>query len=107
MQTIFVNIDDYEKLVKCYELHVGVRRSTEWDAIFSCNQFKEAWPRHDYGSSHPDDREYVHTRYRLLREIVKVVLADRPDGGRFFLDKHGVFVKPEREAIRQIISFNW
>ncbi len=106
MQTISVNRDDYEKLVRCYEQHVGDRRSYDWEAIFSCNPDREAWPCHDKGSSHPDDREHAHTRYRMLREIVEIVLADRPGGGRFFLKKDGVFVKPEGED-KQIASFNW
>ena len=108
MKTISVKKDAYKKLVKCYKKHAGDHRSDEWDAIFSCNQHKEAWPVHDYGSSYPDDREYAHTRYKLLRKLVKIVLADRPGiGGRFFLNKEGVFVRPEGEDIRQIASFNW
>lgn len=107
MKTISVKRDAYKKLVKFYKQHVGDRRSAEWDAIFSCNPDKEAWPRHDYGYSHADDREYVHKRSKLLRKLVRIALADRPDGGRFFINKRGVFVKPEGEEIRQIASFNW
>lgn len=109
MQTISVTRKRYQKLVRCYEEHVWEwdRRRAEWDAIFSCNQFKEAWPVHDYGYSHADDREYLHTRYRLLREIVEVVLANDPCGGRFFLNEDGVFVKSEEGDLSQIASFNW
>ena len=106
MRTIRVYQDAFQRLVKCYEQHVGDRRSAEWDAIFSCNPDKKAWPCYDKGYSHPDDREYVHTCYKLLRKIVKIVLAKRPEGSRFFLNEEGVFVKPESEAIK-IASFDW
>lgn len=107
MQTISVNRDDYKRLVRCYKQHTRDGQWPEWDAVFSCNQNNKAWPAHDKGRSHCDDRENVYRRFSLLREIVKIVLADRPIGGRFFLKKDGVFVKPEGEDIRQIISFNW
>ena len=107
MRTISVKSKGYQKLVRCYKQHTRDGQWPEWDAVFSCNPDREAWPVHDYGYSDPDDREYVHDRYKLLRKIVKIVLADRPEGGRFFLDEAGVFVKPDGEDIRQIISFNW
>lgn len=106
MRRINVYGDDYFRLVRCYQQHVGFPRS-DWDAIFSCNPYKEAWPCHDRGYSHHDDREYVQTRYLLLRKIVEIVLTDRPDGGRFFIKRDGVFVKPDGEGVRKIASFDW
>jgi len=107
MQTLIVYRDEYQRLVRCYELHVGDRRSAEWDAIFSCNPQKEAWPCHDIGYSDRDDREYAHNRYRLLRTLVGIVLGDRPDGGRFFLDETGLYAKTKLAELYQIANFDW
>ena len=107
MQRIRVKVRAYKKLVKCYRKHTSKPRSPEWDAVFSCNPNREAWPCQDYGYSQPDDRVNVQMRYKLLRKLVNIVLDNRPDGGRFFLHREGVFVKPEWEDKRQIAYFEW
>ncbi len=107
MQRLKVKVRAYKKLVKCYRQHTSKPRSREWDAVFSCNLYSEAWPCQDYGYSQPDDRVNVQMRYKLLRKLVKIVLSDRPEGGRFFLKTDGVYVKPEGEWIRKIASFDW
>lgn len=107
MRTVIVYKDAYQRVVKRYEQHAIGRPSDEWDAIFSCNPDRKVWPSYHLGYSDPDDRMYVRAPTKLLRELVEIVLADRDLGGRFFINKEGVFVKPEYEEQRQIVSFYW
>lgn len=107
MRTIRVKRKAYRKLVRCYKKHARGHRSAEWDAIFSCNLYKEAWPCDYFGYLHPVDRVNVQKRYKLLRKLVKIVLADRPEGGRFFLNEDGVFVNPEWQGLYPIAYFDW
>lgn len=107
MRTIRVKRKAYQKLVRCYKQHVWDHRLGEWDAIFSCNPSREAWPCDYYGYSDPNDRGYLQKRYKLLRKLVKIVLADRTEGGRFFLNEDGVFVNPEWQGLYPIAYFDW
>ena len=107
MRTVIVYNDAYQRVVKRFEQHAIGRPSDEWDAIFSCNPDRIVWPSYHLGYSDPDDRIYVRAPTKLLCELVDIVLADRDLGGRFFINKEGVFVKPEYEQQRQIVSFDW
>jgi hypothetical protein len=71
-----------------------------WWAVFSVNRHEMVWPFVCYGYTPEDKREYVRLAdYTLLRNIAQDFLSNvDEDGGRFFVDKHGVFgIKGEDE----------
>ena len=107
MRTIPVYRDAYDRVVKCYQKHIEFRRrSPEFDAIFSGNPDKQVWPVDTYGPSDPDDRKSDQCKYKFLNELVEIVLAHRDLGGRFFINKSGLFVKPEGFDMYQLVSFH-
>ena len=108
MHTVTVYSDAYQRLVAYYQQYVPSPRADDWDAVYSCNTHRESWPCPGFGFLPPENRVFVQARSKLLRELVDIVVADRPnEGGRFFINKEGVLVKPEYEEQRQIASFDW
>lgn len=85
--------------------NVQISPRTDWPATFSCNHFGEVWPPPGYGFTCPDDRMHVQGHYPLLDEIVGIVLAERPAGGRFFLNDEGVFIPDCVSEKQQIVEW--
>ena len=72
-----------------------IRPRADWPAAFSCNYKREVWPFVSYGLTYDEHRRHLKGEIELLDEIVEGVLAERPSGGRFFLNDRGVFLDAE------------
>ncbi len=82
---------------------VQIRYRTDWPAVFSCNKYGEIWVFSTYGYTRSSRRVRI-IGNRLLEKIVGIYLQRRPEGGRFFVDESGVYIRPE-DGFVQIISF--
>ncbi len=95
MRVIFVSRAEFEDF-----RDVQIRPRADWPATFSCNQYGQVWPFGSYGHTPEGERLYLQRQISKLDEIVAIVLAERPEGGRFFLRDDGVFVRPGESDIR-------
>lgn len=68
-----------------------VRKRHHWPASFSLGVYGEIWPFQSWGYHRPDKRENVRGRSALLDAIAARYRAERPEGGRFFLDERGAY----------------
>ena len=97
MYTIGLSPEEFEEF-----RDVQIRPRADWPAIFSCNQYQKVWPFRSYGYTGPVTD--IQGEIPRLDEIVEWVLEMRPEGGRFFINDEGVFIKPEDDDI-QIAEF--
>ncbi len=94
-----------------YFQDVQIRPRAGWPAAFNCNERGDVWPFARYGHTGPMGN--LRGQIPRLDEIVKVILAERPkvapwehvQGGRFFINNEGVFIKPEGVGYVQIAEF--
>ena len=94
-----------------YFQDVQIRPRARWPAAFNCNERGDVWPFARYGHTGPMGN--LRGQIPRLDEIVKVILAERPkvapwehvQGGRFFINNEGVFIKPEGVGYVQIAEF--
>ena len=89
MRTIRISHEEFEDF-----RDVQIKSRTDWPATFSCNQWGEVWPFNTLGYTHQSERLMLEGKIPLLDEIVKIILSERPNGGRFFLRNSGVYVRP-------------
>ena len=82
---------------------IQIRPRADWPAAFSCNFRKEVWPFVSYGLTYEEHRRHLKGKIELLDEIVERVLAERPSGGRFYLNDRGVF--SDAEGNESIVLF--
>ena len=84
---------------------VQIRPHAHWPAVFSCNLHGDVWPFSTYGFTHDADRVYLSGKFKLLGQIVKEVLIERPEGGRFFVNDAGVFIGSDSTSGTPILKF--
>ena len=99
MRTTTISVEDFELF-----RDIQIRSRWGWPASFSCNMHREVWPFAGFGPTPQGKRQYPIGSIPLLDRIVEVVLSRRSDGGRFFLDDRGVFIRPKDKYI-QIAQF--
>ena len=98
MEIIILSREEFEEF-----RDVQIRPRADWPATFSCNKSHEVWPFHNFGPT--GWKIYLDGQIPRLDEIVRIVLNDRSEGGRFFVNDNGVFVKLNRDDIQQIARF--
>ena len=84
---------------------VQIRPRADWPATFSSNDLEAVWPFISYGHTYEVQRRYLQGKIPLLDKIVKIVLQERPEGGRFFIDNEGVSIDPEGLGGYRIAKF--
>jgi len=99
MRTTTISVEDFELFQD-----VQIRPRWGWSASFSCNKSKEVWPFSGFGPTPKSKRQYLEGFFPSLDRIVEVVLSMRSEGGRFFIDERGVFIRPEDKYV-QIAQF--
>jgi hypothetical protein len=69
------------------------RHKDDWWAVFSANGCENVWPFVCYGPTPEKKKQYVPLyEYPLLQEIAGVLVENVDEkGGRFFIDRKGVF----------------
>ncbi len=70
-----------------------LRRRWDWPAVFSTNCHGEVWPWVTYGLTREEYREHVQELPTVIAEVATLLLEERPNGGRFFIDTHGACYK--------------
>lgn len=90
------------------------RTRHDWWAVFSVNHKEEVWPFVCYGVTPKEKRQYVPLEeHKLLRYIEGCFIENvDEDGGRFFINKSGVFfIKGENETStstpEQFVEWKW
>ena len=68
-------------------------------ACFSCNPDGEVWISGKGGLSKEEERDHVRGRSPLLDRIVERLLRERPEGGRFHVTLHGVYLADGDEEV--------
>ena len=81
-----------------------VRERNNCIAAFSTNAAGELWPFRQWGYTAGQNRDSVSGIFRLLDKIAAEYRKVRPSGGRFFIDRCGVYFKPESNEI-QFVAF--
>ena len=76
-------------------IEVQLHQWNDWAARFSCNPGADVWPCPSFGYSTPSHRNLVTGAFPVLDQIVELVLARRPLGGRFFVCEHGAWTFDE------------
>jgi hypothetical protein len=74
----------------------------DWPAVFSTNQANKIWLWKRWGNTPHAERIYVHGKSRIVDFIADEYLAQRPDGGRFFVDDRGAFYSPEIDGMKLV-----
>jgi len=91
-----------------------VKTRNDWWAVFSVNHKEELWPYVCPGVTPIEKRRYVQLEeHKLLSDVGGYFLHNvDEDGGRFFINKSGVFfIKGEKETPKskpeQFIEWKW
>ena len=91
-----------------------IKTRNDWWAVFSVNNNEDVWPFVCYGVTPKEKRQYVPLEeYTLLRDIEGYFIHNvDEDGGRFFINKSGVFfIKGENETSKstpeQFVEWRW
>ena len=71
-----------------------IKRRSDCVASFSVNEKREIWMYVTHGWTKEEKRKYVLGECPVVERIAEVYLAERPEGGRIFLKKKGLFYKP-------------
>jgi hypothetical protein len=72
----------------------------DWPAVFNTNQANEIWLWKRWGNTPRAERTYVEGKSRIIDIVADEYLAQRPDGGRFFIDDRGAFYSPEMNGMK-------
>ena len=83
-------------------LEILAQIAWRWPAVFSCNPQGDIWPTCTKGLSREHQRVQVRGRLPYLDTLAAFVLRARPEGGRFFIDEHGLFLS---DGDRLILRF--
>ena len=83
-----------------------VNQRRDWPVALSCNCHRDIWPPIGLGFTHPRDRMYLQGRIPILGRIVEVVLAERPEGGRFFVDDNGIYISRGEFGTEQVANLS-
>ena len=81
---------------------IQVNRGWPWPAVFSCTKkygVNKVWPAIGRGWSREENRSYVEGDFPLLDQIVAIILIEREEGGRFFINENGVYIRPDEPHI--------
>jgi len=71
-----------------------------WPVYFSCNGKAEIWVSHPpFGKTPSSARAPLQGTSDALDEIVNLLLAVRPEGGRFYVEERGVFLAADGEPV--------
>lgn len=67
----------------------------------SCNRHGDVWVPTSRGHTSPDNRKSVRGSSRCIDDLVAEVLRAQPDGGRFWVQKQGVFLLSSGRWLRR------
>ena len=106
VKLLSISLDEYEKF-----FDIQIKRRADWWAVFTVNKDEQVWPFVCYGLTPKDLRQYISiAEFPLLHHVAGNFLSNYDGGGRFFIDKRGVFsIKGESETgakPQQFIQWN-
>jgi hypothetical protein len=104
VRTIVISSEDFEML---RELQYEPPRKAH--AIFSATEADGVWPFVTFGVTPDEQRVKISgiEDFALLDEIVDEFLAFRPEGGRFFIDRNGAYVKVPEDPGPMFLRFKF
>lgn len=98
--TMLMEREILEEIVRLVMMH---RR--DWPAVFSANMIQDLWPQSQFGRTAHRNRMQLRGAIAALDEIADQLLQVRPEGGRFFVNHEGAFMKDEQCSLVQFIRF--
>lgn len=88
METIRITKDDLRTLEK-----LRLKRRFDCIASFSVNEKREIWMYVTRGWTKVEMRRFIKGQCPVVERIVELYLLGRPEGGRIFLKRSGLFYR--------------
>jgi hypothetical protein len=82
------------------------KRRKDWHAVFSTNFSENTWPFETYGLTPEKLRKEIQAKSPILVRIAGIYIEVRPSGGRFFINREGVFLRPD-DVYEQFIRWDF
>jgi len=101
MKTLRLTSDDFDKL-RQLQIKRGWKR-----LAFSTNYWEEIWPSTRFGPVPIEEREELGGVCAMLDQVVAEYLKVRSEGGRFFVQRDGVWYEEEGYLPVQFVAFQF